>query len=262
MQADIGVIIPTYNRVEETLAAVNSVKTQTLSPKVILVVDDGSDRYIFHKLKRKLIGTNVKLISIPKSGHPGVARKKGVEMLDTKWIAFLDSDDIWISNKLEHQFDLVRKLQIKAICSNAFVNEEIGNTYFQNEKSGIITMHSLLNNNKILTSSVLIQREELISVGSFVDSNEVRGAEDYATWLRIALNNKWYYSAKPLVVYADNSIDSFRKTKVNNKQYIQQIGLIDFQIWLENCDLTKSFFVKLYFRLLPKLIYLGIKWKT
>lgn len=261
MDLDIGVVIPTYNRPVETLAAVNSVRSQTVKVKKIVVVDDGSDIDKYRILKESLTGDDVNLLKISPSRHPGVARKAGIEFLKTKWIAFLDSDDIWDSDKLKIQFQIIANEKVRAICSNAYVNTANEGTLFLNMENGKIKLNELINSNKIINSSVVIERELLLKVGTYANSYLVRGAEDYATWLRIGTLTDWYQIAKPLLVYKINSTDSIRTDEDFKHDYVQQIGLLDFQSWLEYKELTRKKLIRVYLLGLKLMIKIAMKVK-
>ena len=90
----ISIIIPTYNRINKTIEAINSVSTKNFESTEIIVVDDAS-KNPFPKL------SNIKLINLSENAGPGVARSMGVAKSSFNLISFLDSDDLytkeWIS---------------------------------------------------------------------------------------------------------------------------------------------------------------------
>ena len=95
-----SVIIPTKDRPEETLAAVRSVLGQSVPAREIIVVDDGSAEV--DRLTGELSSIEeVTLLVRGESGGPAVARNAGLAQAQAGWVAFLDSDDVWMSNHLE-----------------------------------------------------------------------------------------------------------------------------------------------------------------
>jgi len=103
-----SVIIPTKDRPEETLAAVRSVLGQSAPAKEIIVVDDGSADA--GRLTEELSSIEeVTLVIRSESGGPAAARNAGLTRADTGWVAFLDSDDVWMSNHLELFRELICK---------------------------------------------------------------------------------------------------------------------------------------------------------
>jgi len=97
--ADISVVIPAYNEAERLPAAVESAQAQTLAPREIIVVDDGSS----DETAAVARGLGVRVISQENKG-PSKARNTGIRAARGAWIALLDSDDIWEPDKLERQW--------------------------------------------------------------------------------------------------------------------------------------------------------------
>jgi glycosyltransferase involved in cell wall biosynthesis len=101
--ADVSVVIPVYNGERYLAEAVRSVLNQSLAPAEIIVVDDGSTDGS-GPMAQKLAAEYplVRVISQPNAGV-GAARNKGAAESTGAWLAFLDSDDLWLPNKLELQ---------------------------------------------------------------------------------------------------------------------------------------------------------------
>lgn len=262
MQHDVGVIIPTFNRPLETKRALDSVFNQTFPPQQIVIIDDGSDAESLAKLQDLISDLPVILIKTEHTGHPGIARNVGLNALNTKWVAFLDSDDAWVSNKLETQLDFAEKYEAKALCGNAALGgEEKKNNYFAGNKNSKFSLNNLLADNRVITSSVFVDRELLLSVDGIATSFSSRGAEDYATWLRIATLTKWFYIGKPISIYYNKSPDSFRTTGGFSQNYVRYFGLLDFQSWLESKGHSRTWLVRLYLKGLSIIINISMKLK-
>lgn len=106
---DVSVIIPFYNNVEWLYEAINSINEKSNINYEIIIIDDGSKEKInFSKIsdKRELI----RYIRQDNQG-PGKARNLGIEKAKGEYIVFLDSDDIFIENKLTKQLEFMRKNQ-------------------------------------------------------------------------------------------------------------------------------------------------------
>jgi teichuronic acid biosynthesis glycosyltransferase TuaG len=249
VKCDVGVVVPTFNRPTETLRAINSVLQQTVLPSEIVIIDDGSKPDCAEELKKLLSGLDVRLVWNEPSRHPGIARNQGIALLTTRWVAFLDSDDFWLPDKLEKQLLVAQKHRVKAICSNAYLDSSSKKIEFSNQKkSRIFKLKFLLKRNLIINSSVLVDRSLLNEVQGVACSYSVRGVEDYATWLRIASRTNWFYIGEPLVVYESNSKDSLRISNFFENRYNQINAILDFQSWSESKNRTKGFFVKLYLK--------------
>lgn len=255
MYADVGVVIPSFNRPIETERAVASVLNQTVLPRQIVVVDDGSDSENVRILSGYLENLEVELILIPPSRHPGIARNSGISKLSTKWVAFLDSDDVWLPEKLEVQINEMTASNSAASCTNAYVNFiNSESLYLPKLKTKWLQTKMLLRGNLVINSSVVVERLLLESVGNVASSYSSRGAEDFATWLRISTFTDWLYLPEPLVVYADDSPDSLRKSNEFSQNYLHISGILDFQSWLESRGESRGKFIRLYLKLLSPLV--------
>ena len=97
---EISVIIPTYNRCDLLKRAINSVIKQTIRPKEIIIVDNGSTDQTYQMVSSLFPEVDY---FIEKKRGVSAARNKGILESKSKWIAFLDSDDAWKPTKLEKQ---------------------------------------------------------------------------------------------------------------------------------------------------------------
>ena len=113
MNPKVTVIIPTYNRADKVLGAIESALTQTYRAHEIIVVDDGSTDTTKEVVKRYTEdavspGPPVHYVCQEKQGVSG-ARNCGIDRASGAWIAFLDSDDRWLPRKLERQMQALEK---------------------------------------------------------------------------------------------------------------------------------------------------------
>lgn len=129
-KASVSVIIPYYNAETTIERAVDSIKSQTLLPEEIIIIDDCSS----HKnAKKKLLDVKNKyekifsivLLQTNKNSGPGTARNKGWDKAKGKYIAFLDADDAWLPNKIEIQYKVMEaNKDIKISCHHIRVVKE------------------------------------------------------------------------------------------------------------------------------------------
>jgi len=125
----ISVVIPTYNRAQQTMKAIESVLAQTFSPIEIIVVDDGSTDGSGQALQgfvsqRSDSCNPIFLFSQPNQGA-SVARNTGISKASGEYIAFLDSDDSWLSEKLESQMQALERF--KNECGVCFTDARLVN---------------------------------------------------------------------------------------------------------------------------------------
>ncbi|RMG66318.1 MAG: glycosyltransferase [Calditrichaeota bacterium] len=195
---DVSVIIPTYNRAQRVVWAVQSVLEQTLAAREVIVVDDGSTDGTTERLGELFPG--VRVLQQP---HRGVsaARNAGIRAAQGEWIAFLDSDDRWFPGKLAAQAAALEAHPGFLVCHTEEVWYRRGrrvNPKKKHRKYGGWIFEHCLPLCVISPSSVLIHRTVLDNVGLFDESLPV--CEDYDLWLRICLHYPVLFLAEPLVV--------------------------------------------------------------
>ncbi len=213
MNAGISIIIPTWNRAETIEAAIRSALCQTLPPLEILVCDDGSDDGT-EEIVAAVGDERVVWCPGPRGGQAAIPRNRGLARSRGEWIAFLDSDDEWLPEKLEKQIELATRLGCRAAASNAarkVPGRGVAGTVV-NWKKETLSFDDLLVTNRIVTSTVVIHRSLLPSVGRFPEQQHLAVGEDYAFWLRVAVFTDFAFVAQPLVVYRDDAAHSIRRT--------------------------------------------------
>lgn len=194
-------------------------------------MDDGSTEVTRTFLKDAMDELGVEYLQLEHCGHPGVVRKKGVEILNTTWVAFLDSDDEWLPMKTELQLKELAKSGNSAICSNAKMRSD-GKLYFSKSPSrSMLQRKDLYRVNSVICSTALVKRKVLNQIKNFADERNVRGAEDFATWLRVSMFTNWDYIGEPLIWYSDASEDSLRKDVSRLTKSPHLLGLKNFSNW-------------------------------
>ena len=142
----VSVIIPTYNRAARVSAAVKSVMAQTPSELEIIIVDDGSTDGT-EQVIRPFVEDSGGRISYFRQDNRGVsaARNKGIALARGDWIAFLDSDDVWIPEKLEWQFRAIR--QSGGRCGACYANARL--VYGADNKPTVFDLSGVLHRDVI-----------------------------------------------------------------------------------------------------------------
>lgn len=142
-QADVSVVIPTYNSDYTIEKAVKSVANQTLLPKEVIIVDDCSTSSKMYTILNDIKNDynnyfNIKVFYLKNNSGPATARNIGIDNAACEYIAFLDSDDIWHPQKIEIQYSYMKKNKevyfsshhgviIKEQDIEAFSNKKISN---------------------------------------------------------------------------------------------------------------------------------------
>lgn len=229
MVETVDVVIPTFENYEMLKEAVSSCKEQTYPINKIIIVDDGSSERIQKSLKLEYQDdASVEVIFAPHSGLPGVARAIGIESSSADWIAFLDSDDTWVSSKIGAQLALATKSRASLIYTNARVFGKHGQSgnLLQNLPRNL-KFRKLAKENLVINSSVLVRRDVFSESVTYATSPRVRTAEDYATWLRICTKYKLAGIDLPLTNYR-MSETSIRKQNDHDPRIY---ALADFIMW-------------------------------
>lgn len=180
---NISVIIPTFNRKNLIKKSIISVLNQTYCPTETMVIDDGSvdgtDKFITNEFPQ------VKYTWQENSGISS-ARNLGIQKSKGNWVAFLDSDDEWLPNKLEMQINAIQNKPNFKICHTNEIwirNGKRVNPMNKHQKFGGHIFEKCLPLCVISPSSVLIKKDVFGEYGLFDTS--LPACEDYDLWLRI-----------------------------------------------------------------------------
>ncbi len=194
----VSVIIPTFNRQNKVINAVQSVLKQSYKNIELIVVDDGSEDNTLNKLKG-LSDPRIKIISQP---HKGVsaARNKGISQSKANIIALLDSDDIWLPDKLKKhlKFHLEGGWQISQTDELWIKKGKKINPMFKHRKKAGWIFEPSLELCLISPSCVMFSKEVWEKTGGF-DEN-LPACEDYDLWLRCSLKYSIGFLPEKLVV--------------------------------------------------------------
>lgn len=247
----VSVIIPTYERVRLTLAAVQSVLNQSYPNYEIIVIDDGSSKQVYTQLENEL-PASVTLLSLPHTGLPAIARNAGVLEAKGEWIAFLDSDDLWSRNKLLAQVQAALKGNFDCISANFSIDSLAFNQEIPNVRVFRLGLNSILRRNTIVNSSVLVRKTSLVSVGGIPCTHNVRGVEDYAAWLRLISLFRWGHINCALGTYVTSHSEEERISSGSNP-FNRFYAIIDFLGWLHGRG-NNLILVRILLRLIPRSI--------
>jgi teichuronic acid biosynthesis glycosyltransferase TuaG len=178
----VSIITPAYNAARFVSDAIEAVQQQTHRNWEMLVVDDcSSDDTREVVASFSSADPRIRLVAQPKNGGPAKARQAGLSAASGQYIAFLDSDDLWLPGKLERQLLFMRD-QGAAISYTQFrrISVDGGRTGKLIKVPERLDYHQLLRNTAIATSTVMIDR---LKTGSF--SMTVTYYDDFVLWLDI-----------------------------------------------------------------------------
>ena len=217
----VSVVIPMFNREQTIERAIESVLKQTYSNLEVIVVDDGSsDRSV--SIVQQLTDERVRIYCLEHNSGAACARNEGIRHAKGDFIAFQDSDDEWLENKLEIQIKYMDKTGVDACFCPFWRFNNVTGWLVPNPEEYIYDKVEqdlkkiLAVNNTIGTPTLVIRREVIESVGVFDAS--MPKMEDYEYILRIVKKFNMGFVPNPLV-----------KTYVLGDSLNASVG--DFEAW-------------------------------
>ncbi|GAB2929842.1 hypothetical protein GCM10027181_30980 [Rheinheimera gaetbuli] len=223
----VSVIIPCYNNAAMLSSAITSVLTQDYANIEVIVIDDGSTDDSISVLSQ--FGDKITLIQQTNQG-PAAARNAGLQAAAGEYIAFNDSDDLWLPGKLTEQVSYLQQHPNVGLCYCGWTEWD-GTTALANVTANLVDVApviapkqpgsegwlylDLLKESVIHTITAVLRREVIDNVGMF--NTDYRIGEDHDFWLRVSQK---YRIAKLNRVYAlyRNNPASITK-KVQDKNY-------------------------------------------
>ncbi len=209
---EFSVIVPLYNKAAHIVDTLNSVRAQTLPPKEVIVVDDGSTDQGANHVETLIQGgfPGLRLIR-QANGGVSVARNTGIAASSADYIAFLDGDDLWLPELLAEMAQLIKHFPEAGGFSTAFAHfTPAGNVtpiqphfparyqaqshflydYFEAAATGELPA---------MTSTTCIPKRVLDEVGGFPPGEKI--GEDQDVWIRVGQRYSFAYSRRICMHY-------------------------------------------------------------
>ena len=209
----VSVIIPYFKKKKFIEKTLNSVLNQTYQDfEVILIYDDENKNDL--KFIDSLVNKNpkIKIIENIKNLGAGLSRNIGIKNSSGSIIAFLDSDDYWMPDKLDKQINFMRKNNYKfTYCNYKKINNDKEIPVFSKKKK--VSFNDLLTDCNIGLSTVLLDKT-IINENLFPP---LKTKEDYTAWLKLTKNNLDAYNFPEYLVvwnYSEKSLSSNLKQKL------------------------------------------------
>jgi len=217
----VSVIIPTFNRGWSVAEAIESVLAQNYQPMEVIVVDDGSTDDT-----GRILARFQEKITVLRQQNQGVSatRNAGIRHSRGGLIAFLDSDDIWLPEKLTTQVAFFKARPDALICQTEEIwirnHRQMNPKKRHRKRSGMIFFESL-SLCLVSPSAVMMRRGLMDTVGLF-DEN-LPACEDYDMWLRISSRYPVYLLDKALIVKRGGHADQLSKMEGLDRYRIQAL---------------------------------------
>lgn len=200
----MSVVLLTWNRERLLAETLESILGQTMGDLEVLLVDnestDGTQAYV-----ASLSDPRVRYHRHANGGVISVNRNHALRLAQGEYVAFCDDDDVWRPEKLERQLGvLARDAAFSMVATNA-VQFSDGTEYgpmARRRRDGEVDLDELLEGwHSVITSSVLVRRAVIETVGLFDEDPDLVTVEDYEYWLRVAHSFRIYFLAEELVGY-------------------------------------------------------------
>jgi teichuronic acid biosynthesis glycosyltransferase TuaG len=212
----ISVIIPYYKKKEYIATSINSVLKQSYKNfELIIIYDDSNheDLVILNNLKKK--DKRIKIFINKKNIGAGLSRNKGIKLSKGKLIAFLDSDDLWLRNKLKKQIFFMKQKKIK-ISHTSYYIINYNNKIIGQRKAKDLSHKQLLKSCDIGLSTIILDKKLIKNNTKFAS---IKTKEDYVLWLQITQNEKKIYALSDNLTKwrkLDNSLSSSKFQKIKD----------------------------------------------
>ena len=229
---EVSIVMPAYNAEATIKASIESVISQTYTNWELVIVDDCSKdatKYIAstaaQKDKRIYVLTNERNMGVASTRNTAMAQVQG------KWIAFLDSDDLWHESKLERQLQCMTEHGAAiSYTATAYINEAGQRSSFILRAKNKLSYSGLLRRNLMSCSSVIVSKAAMVPF----EQGDMH--EDYVAWLRILRQTGYALGLDmPLLTYRisanSKSTRRVRSSKMLFRAY-RQVGYGRIVSWL------------------------------
>jgi glycosyltransferase involved in cell wall biosynthesis len=197
----ISVIIPVYNGEKTIRETIESVLKQTFSDWELIIINDGSQDSTL-EIVFSIQDTRLKVFSYPNAGL-AASRNRGIAQASGEYISFIDADDLWTTDKLEAQLQVLQANPQAAVayswtkCIDEF--GQVSRRGTQISVRGDVYKNLLVVNFLENGSNLLIRRQALNEVGSFDESINI--VADWDMWLRLAARYHFEAVSSPQILY-------------------------------------------------------------
>lgn len=260
----VSVIIPAYNSENFVSRAISSVLSQTHKNIECLVIDDGSTDNTAAAIEKFEGNVNY---HYQENAGAAAARNKGIEIAQGEFVAFLDSDDYWVSTKIENQLEVFKlhpELALVCAASGFHTDDE---TAIKHIQSNIPLKPQCLNIYKDFASlfkapyiglpSVIVRTQVLREVDGF--SNDLETAEDLDLYFRIC----WHHKAarieqKLTYLHAlESSLGNRMRSYSDNLLVIDRLLTRHPEFEIDHGELICSVRLSIYKKWIKNLLYFG-----
>ncbi len=186
----ISVVMPTFNHAAYIKEAIDSVLAQSYRRLELIIIDNYSEDAT-REIIEDVQDDRIRYIQFRNNGIIAASRNQGIAHAKGEYVAFLDSDDVWLPEKIKWQLDALHKDPRRGISFGKFRvispdKTETGKIMGPKNPNIPADLYArLIRANFIVSSSTLVRKKALDEVGVFDENPELRCSEDFDLWLRI-----------------------------------------------------------------------------
>jgi glycosyltransferase involved in cell wall biosynthesis len=245
----VSIITPSYNTEKYIKETINSVLSQSYKNWELFIVDDNSSDNSIEQVK-KYADERIKLIINSQNFGAAICRNIGINKANGKWIAFLDSDDLWETTKLEKQIKFMQNNGIDfSYTQYSEINEQSLPLNIKNSGPKIINERKMRNYCYPGCLTVIYNQDKI----GKINITDLPKNNDYALWLKVVKHANCYLYPEVLAHYR------VRKNSLSNTSYFRLIRH-HFLLWRksENNSISLSIFRtinNLFFGVIKKIFY-------
>ena len=237
----VSVIIPVYNVSKYIRYTIESILNQSYKDVEVVLVDDCStDNSAEIIAEYTSTHLNIVYLKLERNQGAAVARNKALSIAKGRYVAFLDSDDVWCEGKLEKQLALMNEKDAAISCTAMDTIDEcgkfLGSVRMVRE---MIDYNFLLHNTMIATSTVVVDRNK---TGNFQMPLR-RGGQDYATWLMLMRNGTICHGLNEVLSHYRVLPNSLSSNKWKSVKQVWQIQTIDEGINKISASINVCYFI-------------------
>lgn len=214
----VSIIMPSYNTAKYIAETIESVQEQSYTNWELIIVDDCSKDNTDAVVEKYLSDKRIIYIKNEQNSGAAICRNRALQMAKGKWIAFLDSDDVWVPQKLERQLNFMKQNDYKFTYTDYKIRlNGIWLPYIYTGPT-VVTKRKLYNYCYFSTITVIYDREYV----GLIQIADLRKNNDYAMWFKVIEKTPCYRFPECLSYYYkhDDSISGGSKIKLIKYHYI------------------------------------------
>jgi len=228
----ISVVVPAYNREASIARSIHSVLRQTWPHMEVIVIDDCSQDGTVAVVEA-IADPRVRIVRMERNGGPSVARNRGIAEASGRWVAFQDSDDEWLPDKLNQQ--MARIAEMGADCVAAYCGMAVEGGLSDSKDARLhvrylprsdITrtegdLREVLDSTSLVSTQMLVARKDTLQAIDGFDE-DLNALEDWELSIRLAEQGPFAFVDRILVIqrFSPNSITADQRRRLHARARI------------------------------------------